>query len=113
MEAVNINKITWFARQLQHKTGEDSLKLSPATDGYVLSTEGLFVLDCYTTGIPTMCIVSQDSGLLHIANIEQGKHYRLSVSERVVLFKITSRKIWFFDSVDAMIADVMKKERVR
>lgn len=113
MEEVNINKITWFAKQLQHKTGEDTLKLSPATDGYVLSTAGLFVLDCYATDIPTLCIVSQDSGLLHFANIEQGIHYRLSVNGRVILFKITSRKIWFFDSVDAMIADVMKKERVR
>ena len=111
MEAMKINKITWVAKQLQHKTNMETLTLSSANDGYVLSMEGIFVLDSYIAANPVSCIVSPDSAGLYFAPIEQGNHYRLQANGQVVFFRIMTRKIWFFDSEEAMVADAIKKDR--
>jgi len=108
MGAININKIAWFEKQLQHKTGVEALKLTPAIDGYLLTLESSFVLENYAPGFPAACSVSMDAEALHFADIEQGVHYRLQVNGQVVLFKITTRKIWFFDSLRALVADVKR-----
>ena len=109
MEAMKINKITWFEKQLQHKTGVETLKLSYVSDEYILTMEKVFALEYYDSDKPASCNVSIDSDALYFAGIEQGKHYRLQVDGKIVIFKIATRKIWFFDSVDALMVDVVKK----
>jgi len=111
MEAMNINKINWFEKQLQHKTGVETLKLSYVSDEYMLTMKDFFVLESYDSDKPACCNVSIGSDALYFANIEQGNHYRLQVDGKVVIFKIATRKIWFFDSVDALMVDVVKKTK--
>lgn len=102
MEAMGINKITWFEKQLQYKTGADTLRLSLVGDKYRLTMGSFFALEHYASKNPTSCFVSTDSDALYFTDIEQGIHYRLQANGKTVLFKIMTRKIWFFDSVDAM-----------
>ena len=113
LEARNINRISWFAKQLQHKSGVETLKLSLAGDEYMLTMENDFTLEHYFSDHLTAVNVSIDSGALYYANIEQGQHYRLNVNGQVVLFKIRTRQIWFFDSVEVLMADMMRKDQVQ
>lgn len=94
--------MTWFEKQLQYKTGSDTLKLSLVGDKYRLTMESFFALEYYASKTPTSCLVSTDSGALYFTDIEQGIHYSLQANGKTILFKIMTRKIWFFDSVDAM-----------
>ena len=107
-----MNKVTWFTKQLQYKTNREALELSPADDGFTLAMDSLFAMDCFDSDSPEKCEVSKDekvsgqNGNKYFAKIIQGKHYRLKVNEQEALFKIMTRKIWFFVDVDSMIADL-------
>lgn len=78
------------------------MKLSLVGDKYRLTLGSFFALEYYASKKPTSCFVSIDSDALYFADIEQGIRYRLQANRKTVLFKIMTRKIWFFDSVDAM-----------
>lgn len=102
---MKINKVTWFEKQLQHKTGLETLKLSSVSDAYKLTMENAFELAQYNSGQPMPCNVLIDSENMYSANIDPGQHYRLQVNGKTVLFKIATRKIWFFESMKALLAD--------
>ncbi len=105
---MKINKITWFEKQLQHKTGLETLKLSSVSDVYKLTMENAFGLEQYDSGRPVPCNVLIGSENLYSANIEPGQQYRLQVNGKTVLFKIATRKIWFFESVADLTAGALK-----
>lgn len=104
MEALTINKIAWFEKQLQHKAEVENLKFLYEDDAYLLSMAHPFVLDCYEEGNAESSPVSVADR--RYAKVEQGKRYRLQVNDRVLLFKVLTRKIWFFESLEALRTDL-------
>lgn len=99
-----MNKISWFAKQLQHKTGNESLQLSLNEDAYRLAMEKRFVLESYVAMDFTACVVEELEGA-HFVSLVSGVPYRLQVNGQEILFKILSRKILFYDSVQAIVAE--------
>lgn len=106
---MKINKVTWFEKQLQHKTGLETLKLSSVSDVYKLTMENAFGLEQYDSGQSLPCDVMIGAESMYSANIEPGQHYRLQVNGKIVLFKIATRRIWFFESVKALLAGAVKR----
>lgn len=112
-----MNKVEWFEKQLQHKTELEGLKISAETEAYVLSMPQPFVLDCYEedNAEPALVAVTPgnaiDTAECWQAGVEPGKRYRLQVNDRAVLFKILTRKIWFFESMEALRTDLKRKDQ--
>lgn len=100
-----MNKVSWFAKQLRHKTGNETLQLSLNDEEYRLTAQQSFELASYAAQTFTICAVATETDSGYMAVIVPGQTYRLRIDGHSVLFKIVTRKIWFFDSVQTIAAE--------
>lgn len=100
-----MNKVSWFTKQLQHKTGSESLLLSLNGDEYQLAMQNNFILESYANKTFAACDVAEELEGMHAAALLCGVPYRLQVHGKEILFKILTRKIWFYDSAQALVAE--------
>jgi hypothetical protein len=101
---LDMNKVSWFAKQLQHKTGNETLQLSLNDEEYRLTAQQSFELESYAASSFTACAVSAGTDSGYAAVIIPGQPYRLQISGHSLLFKIMMRKILFYDSTQAIAA---------
>ncbi len=100
-----MDKVSWFAKQLQHKTGNETLQLSLNDEEYRLTAQQSFELASYAAQTFTACAVATGTDSGYAAVIISGQPYRLQLNGHSVLFKIMTRKIWFYDSVQTIAAE--------